>query len=55
LLELSTNAPISWTSARHHFAGNIGLADGSVQQFTIQRLQNALQQTGLATNRLAIP
>ncbi|HSY09975.1 MAG TPA: type II secretion system protein [Candidatus Dormibacteraeota bacterium] len=55
LLELSTNAPVSWTSARHHFAGNIGLADGSVQQVTTKGLQSAFQQAGLATNRLAIP
>ncbi len=51
----SSNAPIAWTSARHKFAGNIGLSDGSVQQVTISGLTNLLHQTGLATNRLAIP
>ncbi len=55
LLELSTNALISWTSARHKFAGNIGLADGSVAQVTTSGLQNALRQTGFVTNRVAIP
>jgi prepilin-type processing-associated H-X9-DG protein len=56
LLELSINAPISWTAARHKFAGNIGLADGSVQQVTSSSLhQWLLPQTGLATNHLAIP
>jgi prepilin-type processing-associated H-X9-DG protein len=55
LLKLSTNTPISWTAARHKFAGNILLADGSVQTVTVQGLQKLLQQTGLATNRLAIP
>ncbi len=56
LLELSTNAPISWTAARHKFDGNIGLADGSVQQATSSDLrQSLLPQTGLTTNRLAIP
>jgi prepilin-type N-terminal cleavage/methylation domain-containing protein len=55
LLELSTNAPISWTSARHHFVGNIGIADGSVQQVTQNGLRQAFQQTSLVTNRLAIP
>jgi hypothetical protein len=55
ILELSTNAPVSWTSARHHFAGNIGLADGSVQEVTQNGLRQTLQQTGFATNRLAIP
>lgn len=55
LLEFSTNAPISWTAARHKFRGNICLADGSVHQMNTNELQQALQQTGLATNRMAIP
>jgi prepilin-type N-terminal cleavage/methylation domain-containing protein len=55
LLELSTNTPVLWTSARHHFAGNIGLADGSVWQVTQNGLRQTLQKTGSATNRLAIP
>jgi len=55
LLELSTNAPIAWSAARHKFAGNILLADGSVQSVTISGLTNLVHQTGLATNRFAIP
>jgi prepilin-type N-terminal cleavage/methylation domain-containing protein len=55
LLELSTNMPIAWTAARHHFAGNILLTDGSVQEVNTVGLQTALQNTSLATNRLAIP
>jgi hypothetical protein len=55
LLELPTNAPVAWTAGRHKLAGNFGLNDGSVQQATIYTLQQAFQQTGLATNRLAIP
>ncbi len=55
LLELSTNAPIAWSAARHKFAGNILLADGSVQSVTSFGLTNLVRQTGLATNRLAIP
>jgi prepilin-type processing-associated H-X9-DG protein len=56
LLEVPTNTPITWTAARHKLRGNIGLADGSVQLInTSGQLQNALQQTGVATNRLAIP
>ena len=55
LLEISTNAPITWTAARHKFAGNIGLADGSVQQVNDQLLVQKLTETGFATNRLAIP
>ncbi len=66
LLELLTNTPVGWSSGRHvspnsHFwtpdkyIGNIGLADGSVQQLTTDGLRQALQQTGVATNQLAIP
>jgi prepilin-type processing-associated H-X9-DG protein len=66
LLELLTNTPVAWSSGRHvspnphfwtpdKFAGNIGFADGSVQQFTTDGLRQALQQTGVATNHLAIP
>ncbi|HXB60366.1 MAG TPA: hypothetical protein VNU95_12400 [Candidatus Acidoferrales bacterium] len=65
---LSTNVQIKWASGRHvspgshfwtaaweRFAGNIVSADGSVATFSDDGLQSALQQTGLATNRLAIP
>ncbi|MGA2801610.1 MAG: type II secretion system protein [Verrucomicrobiota bacterium] len=55
LLLLATNASANWTAARHVNQGNIGLADGSVQQLTANELQQAFQQTGVATNRLAIP
>jgi len=55
LLELPANSPTSWTAARHKFAGNILFADGSVQQTTSSNLNQCFQQTGLATNRLAIP
>jgi len=55
LVELLTNTPVAWTAARHRFAGNILLADCSVQQTTSTNLNLWFQQTGLATNRLAIP
>ena len=55
LLEISSNAPIAWSAARHEFAGNIALADGSVQSVNNSGLTNWFQRTGLATNRLAIP
>jgi hypothetical protein len=55
LLELSSNTPIAWSAARHKFDGNIGLTDGSVQSLSNSGLTNFLHQTGLATNRLAIP
>jgi prepilin-type processing-associated H-X9-DG protein len=55
LLELSTNTPITWTSTRHGNAGNIGLVDGSVETVNNSGLRNLLRQSGIATNRLAIP
>lgn len=55
LLEISSNTSIAWSAARHKWVGNILLADGSVQMANNPVLTNALHQTGLATNRLAIP
>jgi competence protein ComGC len=55
LLNLESSAPVTWTAARHHFTGNIGLFDGLVNIVASSGLTNLLQQTGLATNRLAIP
>jgi len=55
LLGFSTNTPIAWTDERHFSAGNIGFANGSVAQTSLLGLQQAAQNTGFATNRLAIP
>jgi type II secretory pathway pseudopilin PulG len=55
VVQLLTDIPVTWTKGRHKLYGNIGLADGSVQQLTTDGLQQALNQTGIATNRLAIP
>jgi prepilin-type processing-associated H-X9-DG protein len=55
LYEVRTNTPLSWVGARHGNQGNIGLADGSVQEVNASGLQSLLIQTGVATNRLAIP
>jgi prepilin-type processing-associated H-X9-DG protein len=55
LLELSSNTPIAWTPDRHGFGGNILLGDGSVQSLANSNLVRQFNQTGLATNRLAIP
>ena len=68
LLELSTNSLTAWNNPRHisyksHFwtlanyksVGYIGFADGSVEEATSHELENFLRQSGLATNRLAIP
>ena len=54
-ISLASNAPVTWTTARHHLAGNVGLSDGSVQGLYNSGLVVQLQQTGLATNRVAIP
>lgn len=63
VLELSTNmaaywldVPVDWTDTRHKpRLGNIGFADGSARETYFYSLRNALYQTGVATNRLAIP
>ena len=55
LLRVWTNTPVAWTGARHIHHGNISFADGSVLQTDDKMLIQKLQETGLATNRLAIP
>lgn len=55
LVNLPSKATLIWINGYHGHAGNIGLADGSVQQVTISGLQAAFHQTGFATNRFAIP
>ena len=55
LLLLATNVPVSWAATRHVNKGNIGLADGSVQTTGSSSLRQLLVQTGVATNRLALP
>lgn len=55
LLNLWTNSAVGWTAERHKRQGNVALADGSVQQFSNAKFREALVNTGLATNRLAIP
>jgi prepilin-type processing-associated H-X9-DG protein len=55
VLQFPTNVPVSWTGVRHKFTGNLGMADGSAQQVTIWSLKDVLIQTGVATNRLAVP
>lgn len=55
LFELTTNRPSGWTEEIHQKVGNLGFADGSVQQVTTPGLRDAIANTGFATNRLAIP
>ena len=52
---LPTNAAAGWTTELHNNAGNVGLADGSVQQVTAAQLRNQLQAQDLPVIRLAVP
>ena len=40
------NAGVGWTDQLHSKQGNVGLADGSVQQYSRSRLQEALRNSG---------
>ncbi|HTL16370.1 MAG TPA: prepilin-type N-terminal cleavage/methylation domain-containing protein [Patescibacteria group bacterium] len=42
----AANAGVGWLDSMHSKQGNIGLADGSVQQFSRSRLQEALRNSG---------
>ncbi len=59
LLILKSNDVLSWGTNMHNGYGNVGLADGSVQQVTAAGLSalNTAATTNLATNlnRLEIP
>jgi len=55
LLTLTTNRPTGWTSDIHNKAGNIALADGSVQQVSNSGLQAAVANSGMESTRLQMP
>jgi prepilin-type N-terminal cleavage/methylation domain-containing protein/prepilin-type processing-associated H-X9-DG protein len=58
ILNLATNAPVTWTIERHKFGGNFALTDGSVQQTTSAGLNAAVASstvTNLPVVRLVIP
>jgi len=55
LLEVPANSPVTWTAERHKNSGNIGRADGIVERVDNAGLIYLLLQSGVATNRLAIP
>src|SRR6185312_5046570 len=55
LLNLTSNAPVGWTSDIHNGVGNFCLADGSVQQLSLADLRDVVANTGVATNRLQLP
>jgi type II secretory pathway pseudopilin PulG len=52
---LRTNSTAGWTTEIHTNAGDIGLADGSVQQMNPQILRRQLQIQSFNNIRLAIP
>ena len=54
VLYLATNRPTGWTRELHNCQGNVGLADGSVQQFSSSRLTDGVTNAG-AANRLLMP
>jgi type II secretory pathway pseudopilin PulG len=55
ILKMSTNSPVTWTQERHHNAGNIGLADGSVAQVSGTGLRATLIDSGTNSVRFVIP
>jgi type II secretory pathway pseudopilin PulG len=55
LRSLTTNDALAWMDTMHHKQGNVGLADGSVQQFSTSKMLAALAETGFQTNRLVFP
>jgi prepilin-type processing-associated H-X9-DG protein len=55
ILRLVPDQPAGWTEDMHNGQGNVGLADGSVQQVSIPGLQQMLKHTGDSTNRVALP
>lgn len=55
LNSLGTNELMGWTRELHVNEGNVLMADASVQHFNAASLQKAFENTGVATNRLAIP
>jgi prepilin-type processing-associated H-X9-DG protein len=57
ILKLVPGRHASWTKDIHVNRGNVGLADGSVQQFSNGGLREALQNSGDPTNtwRISLP
>lgn len=55
LITVRNDTALSWTRQRHNDQGNIALSDGSVQQFSASKLRSAVANTGVVTNRLALP
>ncbi len=54
-LATTNRTSAAWTTNQHDGAGNIALADGSVQQVTSSALAGEIGRSGIATNRLLLP
>ncbi|PYK98156.1 MAG: hypothetical protein DME19_13595 [Verrucomicrobia bacterium] len=55
MMLVGSNQPLKWTKKIHQNYGNVLTSDGSVQQAIPSRLSDLLRDSGVATNRLAIP
>ena len=55
ILLLVANRPVGWLGEIHSGSGNIGLADGSVQQANSAALQAQVDANRVATNRIELP
>jgi type II secretory pathway pseudopilin PulG len=55
LVSVRSSDSLGWTVALHQNEGNLGLADGSVQQATSAALQSFFRHSGTNVNRLAMP
>lgn len=55
LYELTNGSPLQWTSLTHANFGHLALSDGSAWKCNTKQLNDFLQKTGLATNRLVLP
>lgn len=55
VLKLTTNDLAGWTAALHNNCGNIGLADGSVEEVSVTGLRNTIASTGVDTNLVQMP
>ena len=55
LTTITPTIAVTWTITIHKTMGNVGLADGSVQQFSNAGIQQFFSRTGTNVNRLAVP
>ena len=55
LVVITSTDTVTWSDKMHHGAGNVGLADGSVQQTSELSLRPLIQYSGTNVIRLAMP